>query len=227
MNFNEKLDLLKIFTESLKKSLMLVVDAHSTAATSKMAFKVFSLKEPLLYRMFDLTSTAYEMYMTNKILPAFLLTRAAIETFVVLFSLRRIILNLLKSKNIEDADEILMKRIFGGRVEELPLCSTNISTLMASADVSFSNLINNYDCLSEICHPNSFGVYMLYSHFDKSKLCLNLGFNPRKLPVELGLNMHLQVINDFIDVYNDINNYLIDFIKICDSGLDFDIDYKF
>lgn len=166
------------------------------------------------------------MYMTNKILPAFLLTRASIETFVVLYSLRRIIVNLLKSKNIEDADGILMKRIFGGRIEDLPLCATNISTLMASTDGSFPNLINNYDYLSEICHPNSFGVYMLYSHFDKSKLCLNLGFNPRKLPIDFGLDILLQVINDFIDIYNDINNYLVEFIEVCNIGLDFDVDYR-
>lgn len=226
LSFEEKIGLLSKLSDTLKEAVMPTVDAYKDAANSKMAFKVFSLKEPLLYRMSDLTSSAVQMYSDNKILPGFLLTRASMETFVVLFSLRRIITNLVKNKNIVDADNLLMKRIFGGKAEDMPLNATNIMTLIAPANKEFPNFKSMYDYLSEICHPNLFGVHMLYSAYDNNNLCLALGFNPQKVPIDSGLNTHIRVTSDFVFCYNDINNYLEDFMKVCNADIDFEKNYR-
>jgi len=66
--------------EALEGSLPRRVDPMAVSPTAKLPFKALSYREALIWRMVELSRTAFTSFETDKLAAAILLTRAAVET---------------------------------------------------------------------------------------------------------------------------------------------------
>lgn len=101
-------------------------------------------------------------------LVAALCARALLEDSSQLWGFNRQMLPLLESKDVEAIDNLIFPKVFASRrVEDIEamgeeMRARNILTAIDKMTVSHPNVRHVYDQLSEVCHPNSLGVF---SHF--------------------------------------------------------------
>jgi hypothetical protein len=66
--------------ELLESNLPARVDAAAVSLSAKLPFKALWYKEALVWRFAELCRSAFESYTDDKLAPAILLTRAAVES---------------------------------------------------------------------------------------------------------------------------------------------------
>ena len=104
------------------------VEAAGLTLKSKLPFKALSLREVLIHRISELAECAMIKYEERKIVPAFVLTRAVIETVALIYWLHKKIAELLESKDIEKLDYFLMKAMLGSKDNTTNIESYNVLT---------------------------------------------------------------------------------------------------
>lgn len=81
----EKLALAKRFAAAIRGSLPKDLYVASLSLNSKLPYKATSFRELLIHRVSDIADTAVELYETKRLVPAFIMTRALIETTAMLY----------------------------------------------------------------------------------------------------------------------------------------------
>jgi hypothetical protein len=101
-------------------------------------------------------------------LVAALCSRALLEDAAVLWGFNRQMLPLLEARNVAGIDTLVFPKVFASRrpkdIEEFgeEVRARNILTAIDKMNADHPNIRAVYDELSEVCHPNSLGVF---SHF--------------------------------------------------------------
>lgn len=101
-------------------------------------------------------------------LVAALCSRALLEDAAVLWGFNREMLPLLEARNVDGIDALVFPKVFASRrpkdIKEHgeEFRARNILTAIDKMNVDHPNIRAVYDELSEVCHPNSLGVF---SHF--------------------------------------------------------------
>jgi len=141
-------------------------------ARSKIAWKIETFCEAMLYRIVALAEGAALCWNEENMLGAVLSARAIVETSAVLFDYEHQLVQMLRSNDLEAINAITMNRMFSSRdtewVKESPdLQAVNVLTLIDKMDARLlPGARGHYDRLSERCHPNSFGQHQMFTRTD-------------------------------------------------------------
>lgn len=174
-------ELAKNIRNSLPKSLY----AGSFTLKSKLPYKATSFREVLIHRFSDIADVALELYENRKLVPAFIATRAVVETSAMIYWLYRKSEEFLEKGDEDSFDEFLMKGMLGSKDGTTKYESYNILTAVDRLDKEYEGLRKMYDTLCEFTHPNWSGVMAAYSKIEKEKthsiLAKNIPVRPLRM----------------------------------------------
>jgi hypothetical protein len=203
--------------ESINSSLPKEINIAALGTPSKLPFKVISLRELLLYRIAELSRTAVDLYKSNKVVPAILLTRGTLETTSMLFALDALVRSTLESEDVSSIDETLMKMLVGGRSELAPERAINVLSHIEKMNKKYEGLRWWYEELSEYAHPNYPGLMGSYGIVDEEELMVYLGTNQdtEKASWHFGIAALCSFLEVAIFIYNKMVEPLEAFRLLC------------
>ena len=205
---SELLTIAKDSAVGMCKTLPKEIYLGSLTLESKLPWKAAVLRESLLHRFSDFVDAAVKLYEADRIIPAFTLTRAVMETTAMMYWLFNKTAEFSETKNVDAFDEFLMKGMFGGRDAGSPLSSYNILTAVDHIDKQINGTRAIYDILCEFTHPNYSGVMGSYSHIDDEQHITYFGKEHSKVQVEFGLIPLVACIEVFEEYYNSLAHTL-------------------
>lgn len=191
------------FVETFGASLPDRVQAAALTLKSKIPFKAVSIRELLLHRVHALAGAAVELFESNRVIPAVILTRAVVETTAVMFTLHERLVRFLENQRTGELDDFLMRNLVGARNNpEMPI-SINILTLVDRVEKTIPGFRSSYDGLCECAHPNWAGAFGAYGEVDRQKLELKLGPSSRTAAFSAGVSALSGALLTFHYYYND------------------------
>ena len=161
----------------LKETLPAKVAAPPQGIPPEFPFKVLSLREPLLCRIVDLVEASLHLCKTDKGMGAAILARAVLEATAVLFALAEMVESTVKVKgeDVGQLEQRLNAMLVGSKNQKTPVEATNILTHIRKMDKTFKGILEHYDLLSELAHPNFSGVLNSYARLGSVKFELIMG----------------------------------------------------
>ncbi len=204
----ERFSLAKQLASDIRGSLPKELYAGSFALRSKLPYKATSFREVLIHRISDIADVAIDLYENDRLVPAFIETRAVVETTAMVYWLYQRSCEFVEKPDEDSFDEFLMKGMLGSRDGTTKHESYNVLTAVDRLDNEFDGLRQMYDTLCEFTHPNWSGVMGSYSKFDEEKYVLYLGKQHRKPPLAFGLGPLIGSLAIFQDYYNALADVL-------------------
>lgn len=138
----------------------------------KLTWKIANLEQAITYRTVMLADACALCWNASNLLGAVLAARALVETAAVLWDVSEQIKKLIDQKAVDEMDALVMNRLFATRlpdllVDQAPMKAANILTIIDRLDRDYARGIRrHYEALSEFCHPNSPGHFILFSSLD-------------------------------------------------------------
>ena len=204
----ERLALAKQLASNIRGSLLKQLYVGSYTLKSKLPFKAASFREVLFHRVSDIADVAIELYENERLVPAFIATRAVVETTAVLYWLYEKSRDFLEKPDEDSFDEFLMKGMLGSKDGTTKYESYNVLKSVDRLDKEFKGLREMYETLCEFTHPNWSGVMGSYSKLEKEKHTLHLGKGHRKPPLAFGVGPLIGSLAIFQDYYNALADVL-------------------
>ena len=198
----ERLSLAKQMATDLAGSLSKELYAGSFTLNSKLPYKACSFREVLIHRVSDFADVAVELFVAERLVPAFVMARAVVETTAMMYWLHEKANDFLENKDEEAFDEFLMKGMLGSKDGTTTQVSYNVLTAIDRLNKEFDGMSGMYDKLCEFTHPNWSGVMGSYSIIENEKFLLHLGKHHRKPPLAFGLDPLIACLAIFTDYYN-------------------------
>lgn len=208
LNDKARLRMARQQVDAIVRSLPSRVKAAALTRKSKLPFKALSLRELLIHRIADLSQCAMELYEQNRVVPAFVLTRAVMETIALIYWLHKKLSDFRESKNVKNLDQFLMKAMLGSKDGSTGLSSHNVLTAVDHVNKKFNGFRKRYDVLCEFAHPNWSGVLGPYGKINRQKMWLDLGLNKRVPPLIIGLEPFVEGLKIFIEYYNGLGSLI-------------------
>jgi hypothetical protein len=143
-------------------------------AQSKLAWKVATYQQAMLYRVVALARGARDAWNARNVMVSLLATRALVETIAVFDDFEHTLSAHLANEDLQEMDKLLTNRIFATKDEELldghpEILAINVLTFIDRFEKRHGIPVrSHYDRASERCHPNSAGHHQLYSKTDYS-----------------------------------------------------------
>jgi hypothetical protein len=140
---------------------------------SKLAWKIATYQEAVLYRVVMLTSGAALAWNSGNILTCVLAVRAVIETVAVFNDFTDRLNEAVEAKDLDDVDSLVTNRLFATRdrelVERLPdTMAINVLTVVKKLDRLIPGVFDHYEDTSELCHPNGRGHHQFFVTLDSN-----------------------------------------------------------
>jgi hypothetical protein len=214
---SEDIAAVKTLIYQFKSNLPSRVDPASLTWKSKIPWKVVNLREALLYRITELGQSAVDLYeKQNRIISAFIITRAIHETTALFYSFYMELKKVTDDQFLGDFDEFLMKLLFGWKkVKDFPV-AINILNVVDKLNKQIDTFRENYDRLSEFCHPNYSGVFGAYAEINKKTGWVDFGSEMKKLSPMIGLHPLVASLEVFKHFYNESAELIPTLIEICE-----------
>lgn len=216
----EVLNHAKSLVARLEASLPSRVFPASISFTAKIPFKAFYLRELLIHRAAEISSAACDLFERGRLVAAFVLTRALLETVASLYCLYKRVSQVKDPASLADIDTFLKRSLFGSRKAEIEIQAINVLTLVNQVSKDLPEFQASYDILSEFAHPNWSGLTGAYGKTDTDKLWVDLGSKVAQVPPRIGLSSFVGALEMFIHYYDDLADRLPPFIKICEAALE-------
>jgi len=153
---------------------------------SKAAWKISVLEQTFLYRTVMLADACTSSWNSKNTLGSILAARAIMETTAVLYDFRCRLSELIAKKDIDGIDRLTMNRTFSTRLDKWIddanfVSAVNVLNFIDRLGVEFELVRHHYNVLSEFCHPNYLGHFMIFSDLDPETGVVSLsegkGFN--------------------------------------------------
>lgn len=209
----ERLALAQQIASNIRDSLPKELYAGSFTLKSKLPYKAASFREVLFHRVSDIADVALDLYEKNRLVPAFIATRAVVETTAMVYWLFQRSRDFLEKPDENLYDDFLMKGMLGSRDGTTKYDSYSILTAVDRLDKEFTGLRKMYDTLCEFTHPNWCGVMGSYSKVEEEKFILHLGKQHSTPPLAFGLGPligSLAIIQDYYNALADVLQLLND-----------------
>ena len=206
---------------AIEASLPRQMDILAASPRSKLPFKALSYRETLIWRMAELSRTAYECFVNDQLASAILLTRGALETCAALWYLKKKVSAAVKAGVVGDIDTYLMRLFGGSRIDQYMPQAINVLNFVDAVEKDLEGFRHQYDVLSEFAHPNWSGTTGLYSKIDKENFAVDYGSNPRELegPKHIGVINLSVALGLFEHTYNDLGDDCPAFLRLCEAAL--------
>jgi len=207
--------------ELIESSLPHEVDALAVSPTSRLPFMALTFRETLIWRMAELSRSAYEEFIKERLSAAILLTRGAVETSAALWYLDTKVSSALKAEALGDIAQYLMQ-LFGGHraFPDLPQ-AISVLTFVGCVEKRLEGFRHQYDLLSEFAHPNWAGTTGLYSKINYANAVTDYGSNPRRMAGPKGVGVtNLSVALAMFELsYNHLSDVMPAFVALCEAAL--------
>jgi len=215
---SEDIAAVKAIVYQFKDNLPSRVDPASITWESKIPWKVVNLREALLYRITELSESALELYETqNRIISAFIITRAIHETIALYYSFHVKLKRVIDNRSLDNFDEYLMKMLFGWKNDNDFPKVPNILNAIDDLNKQLDGFRQNYDRLSEFCHPNYSGVFGAYAKINKEKGWVDFGKEVQKTNPMIGIHPLVAMLELFKSYYNESAELIPSLIEICEQ----------
>ncbi len=174
--------------------------------------------------MLEISSIAHAQLNAGRLIPGFILARAAMETM----ALHHLLRVKLEQANAEqqlttDMDEFLVRASLGTKDPRLATEVPNafqamnvLTTIETHLAKTFPKIDEVYDRLSDFAHPNAMGLTHIYQHVDDAGTQF-FGPNVRSLPIIEGINGLLSSVLIFEFDAAKIAEVLPQFVKLCEE----------
>lgn len=219
---DELMNEIKERLSAIEASLPRQMDILAVSPRSKLPFKALSYRETLIWRMAELSQSAYEEFASERLASAIILTRGAVETCAALWYLKTRVSAAVKAGSTGDIDSYLTRLFGGNRIDKDMPQAINVLNFVDSVEKDLEGFRHQYDILSEYAHPNWSGTTGLYSRIDQEAFSVAFGSNPRNLPSP----KHVGVINLsvalglFEHTYNALGEEYAAFVRVCEEAID-------
>ncbi len=158
----------------LRASLPESVDVAALGVKSKAPFQLLCTREALIWRTEELARSACDALERDDFAAAAILTRAVTENAALTWKLMDV-LDARGKYNPQQLNDLLMRLLAGsGKWPEMPK-PVHVLDCLRNMDKKIPGVLSSYDSLSEIVHPNWWGVVGLYSKTDKSNFITYFG----------------------------------------------------
>lgn len=186
-------------------------------------------REACLHRITELCESAYDAFAKNRLITAFILCRAFMETETLFWSFIDILKNSLETRKTDKIRNFLSKCLVGIRAEEIKKFRNpeefnevphpiNVLTLIKEKMVKkIKHYPLHYASLCEFTHPNAAGTVDAYVAYDWKENTATFGINTDKLKAEQALPHLVASLEAFICLYNESAAQLEAFIELCES----------
>ena len=204
--------------DEFQNSLPSEIDISEFQNKTKPIFGIKVLQSSLQYRLTDLSKEALCLYDKQRIVPAFLLTRAAMETSAMFFWLIKKVKEAIEKKTLGNFFEFVLKATFGTRDNTLPFKAFNAQTAIdhVAKEKEFDDFRIAYDSLSEFCHPNFAGTQAPYSWRNPNSPAIEFGMSRGLQPYYLGATALFKAVGLFKLKSIEIDELLPKFIEVCE-----------
>ena len=149
------------------------VDVQGPLLKSKLAWKVATYQQAVLYRVVALAEGTRLAWNAGNFVLAILAARALTETIAVFDEFESTLDKHLGQEDLSAIDGVIMNRTFATRDEKLicgsqnEILAINVLTFIDKLERRYKLPIRtHYESLSERCHPNSAGHHQMYSTTD-------------------------------------------------------------
>lgn len=154
--------------QRLETRLPEVINREHVSDISKTALKAYLIRASLLYRYYDLGKNSERLSKEGAVISALILTRAAFETAALLYYTYSKIDAAVKTGDMREIDDILMRIMFGEKQQDANISAVNILTVIDLLDKEMEKLgvphvRALYDGLCEFAHPNLSGTFGAYA----------------------------------------------------------------
>jgi hypothetical protein len=197
-------NLARIIINDLEAKLPAQISFPASTSASKLNFKALTLREVLAHRVHELASVAIELYDRDLAIPAFIMSRAVLETVCLLYSFYQSVQRFKLDQDKLKFDEFLSKALAGSRNKSTPYEALNILSSIDKADKEFDGLKRMYDSLCEFTHPNWSGVLGAYGKIDDGSQCVNFEVEFRSKKNGQGFAPFIMSLFVFADYYNGL-----------------------
>lgn len=188
------------------------------------------LREACLYRIAEIAESVYEDFVKDRLIAAFILSRAFMETETLFWTLIDKLESAIKSRKIDDIRKFLTDCLIGVKSEELKqfknpkdpnliTTPTNILTLIEKMGKKIRYYPLHYASLSEFSHPNTAGTVDAYVLLDHDARMARFGNNRTKLTPELALPQLVGSLQGFLSGYDYSAKLLEQFVPLCEELL--------
>lgn len=213
------IDRAKALISEFKKNLPARVDPISLTLKSKIPYKAVSLRELLFHRITELGESAIELYEKKRIISAFIITRAVMETTALFYWMHKEFKIVVDNDSIEGIDDFLMKLLFGWKDNKDLKEPYNILKAVDQINKKVPYFRRAYDMLSEFTHPNYCGVHGAYGKIDKKNIWMDLGSENKDVPIISGLSPLVGSLELFTYYYDEMTDLLPKFQTVCDNAV--------
>ena len=217
--FDIELESIKSKIKNCYENLPKRVDPANISTIAKTPYKATVYRECLFYRHTDLANTAHNLFSAGEYLPAFIITRSAMECTGMLFWAQKKMINAMRDKDLDEVDTFFKRALVGERINDALILSHNATTGIKHISKKVKHFTTMYDELSEYLHPNYSGTTYSYSQADYDNMWTDLGFfvtklDPRKGSIALEHSLIL-----FEHFYNSFSDDFEGFVKFCENEL--------
>ncbi len=174
------------FSAELRCMLQTRLSPKEVSPRAKTPYKARVMREVLLHRASELSDAACDLYEQEKLVPAYVLTRAVFETAAMLYLVYKKADTAVETNSVHEFDVFLMRGLFGSRDTAMPLDSHNILTAVDHLDKYGDGLRSYFDGLCEFAHPNCEGTLAAYTKHNDD-LSMELGPNARGMRLAYGI----------------------------------------
>ena len=202
----------------LRASLPQSVDVAALGVKSKAPFQLLCTREALIWRTEELARTACDALERDDFAAAAILTRAITENAALTWKLMDV-LDARGKYNPQQLNDLLMRLLGGsGKWPEAPK-PVHVLDCLRNMDQKIPGVLSSYDSLSEIVHPNWWGVVGLYSKPDKTNFITYFGRGLRDADSSRSMitSAILGSLGAFEYAYNQISNLMPAFLAELES----------
>lgn len=223
--FEKLLEELKIEIKTLQASLLKEIPMLFSSAIDPCRAIVF--REACLYRITELAESAYEAFLKDRLVTAFILCRAFMETESLFLTFIDRLKESLATRAIDNIRSFLGNSLAGVKDEQIrkfkginnpgtKLEPINVLTLIKNVGKKITSYPLHYASLCEFSHPNAAGIIGAYVTLDRSTNTASFGKN-KKLTPELALPQLVVSLQAFTHFYNQSAILVKEFAVLCES----------
>lgn len=181
------------------------------------------LRETCLYRITELTESAYEAFKKGNLITAFILSRAIMETESLFWSFLDEVEKSIKIGNIEKVRDFLSQALTGARASLAKEAGRNLKPphvlelVRDQMGKKISHYFEHYEVLSEFSHPNAAGLNETYARIDYDQKKVFFGVNKERVHENLALGPLVGSLEAFIIRYDASAKLMEEFIILCEE----------
>lgn len=210
---------IKKYLSLFDKRITPSIDKENTTPISKVPYKLLSLRALYQVRVCDLGNASYLLYTKKAYVPAFVLTRAVMETVAMFYVCFLKVSASITEKCINDIDDFLMRALLGSRDGTGSVKHYNALTAVQHVGKRSKAFEELYLGLCEFTHPNWAGVSLAYSEqIDEGHMEIKT-INDLSFADINGMKPLMASLMLFDELYQEIGNLIPKFTEVCENEI--------